>query len=262
MAFKDKIAAQMYSVRNEFEKDPEGTFKELKRIGFTAIQIDGMRGHDVKEISRLVKKYGFNIAGMHIKHDRFMTDLDGIVEECYEFGCKTIYDKYIDDDDQHTEGYLKTKEKLIEAVVKLAPLGFRIGLHNPEYDYNNEIMGRKVLDFITDPEDGYSIYPEPDTYWMTIAGENPVESIKKYSGRAPIVHIKDYHSGYDLSDIENNLAEVGEGEVDILSIIEWGESNKVEYYCIEQDYSKIGIFKSLEIGYNNLVEIGNELTNK
>ena len=259
MTFKKKIAAQMYSVRKEFEDNPERTFQELKKIGFTALQIDGMRGHDVKKISELVKKYDFEIAGMHIKHDRFMNDLDGIMEECYEFGCKTIYDKYIDDEEQHTEGYIKTKEKLIEIVEKLAPLGFRIGLHNPEYDYNNEIYGRKVLDYITDPVNGYTVYAEPDTYWMTIAGDDPVESIKKYSGRAPIIHLKDYRSGYELNDMEQNLAELGEGEIDIESIVRWGEKNKVEYYCIEQDYSRIGIFKSLEIGFKNLVEIGNKI---
>ncbi|HBA2688925.1 TPA: sugar phosphate isomerase/epimerase, partial [Enterococcus faecium] len=42
---KTKIAAQMYSVRKELEKDPENTFKSLKEIGFEAVQLDGMRGH-------------------------------------------------------------------------------------------------------------------------------------------------------------------------------------------------------------------------
>lgn len=259
MSFKHKIAAQMYSVRKEFEADPEATLKELKRIGFTAIQVDGMRGHSVEKISQLVKKYEFEIAGMHIKHERFMTDLDGIVEEAYLFGCKTIYDKYIDDEEQHVEGYRRTKEKLIEAVEKLAPLGFRIGLHNPEYDYQNQIDGRNVLDYITDPVNGYGVYPEPDTYWMTIAGDDPVEAFKKYSRRAPVVHLKDYRSGFALEDMQANLAEVGEGDVDIEAIVRWGEANKVEYYCVEQDYSRIGIFKSLEIGFNNLVEIGERI---
>ncbi|WP_314067486.1 TIM barrel protein [uncultured Vagococcus sp.] len=259
MTFRQKIAAQMYSVRKEFEADPEATLNELKRIGFTAIQVDGMRGHSVEKISQLVKKYDFEIAGMHIKHDRFMTNLDGIIEECYAFGCKTIYDKYIDDEEQHTEGYRQTKAKLIEAVAKLAPLGFRIGVHNPEYDYNNQIDGRNVLDYLTDPVNGYGVYSEPDTYWMTIAGENPLESFKKYSGRAPVVHLKDYRSGFELADIKQNLAEVGEGEVDIEGIVRWGEANKVEYYCVEQDYSRIGIFKSLEIGFNNLLEMGERI---
>lgn len=252
---KNKIALQMYSVRKDFEKDCEGTIKKIKELGFNAVQVDGMRGHDAKLVAELLKKYELKVVGLHIKHDRFFNDLDGIVEEAYLFGCKTIYDKYIDDEEQNKEGYIKTKEVLLDAVRKLSPLGFRIGLHNPEYDFNNKIDGRAVMDYITDPVDGLCIYAEADTYWLTVAGKDPVDYIKRYSGRTPIIHMKDIDTSIDLMDMDNNLREVGEGDVDFESIIRWGEENGVEYYCIEQDSSKIGMFESLKIGLENLNRI-------
>ncbi|NGP46190.1 TIM barrel protein [Bacillaceae bacterium SIJ1] len=257
--FKSKIAAQLYSVRDEFEKDCEGTLKTLKEIGFEAVQLDGMRGNDPHDVAELIRKYEFNIAGMHIDHDRFLYDLDGIIEEAYIFGCKTVYDKYINDEKQYEDGYRETKTALVQAAKNLSALGFRIGLHNPEYDYNNIVDGRKILDFMTDPVHGVCIYAEPDTYWMAVAGENPVESIKKYSGRAPVVHLKDFKSGYEPTDIKNNLTEVGAGEIDMEAIIHWGENHGVEYYCIEQDYSSIGIFDSLAFGFSHVMNIGKAL---
>lgn len=252
---KEKIAVQLYSVRKDFEKDCEGTIKKLKEIGFNAVQVDGMRGNDPKVVAELLKKYDMKVVGLHIKHDRFLNDLDGIVEEAYLFGCKTIYDKYIEDEDQNKEGYIKTKKALIDAARKLGSLGFRVGLHNPEYDFNNEIDGRVVMDYITDPVDGTCIYAEPDTYWITVAGKDPVEFIKRYSGRSPIIHMKDINTSIDLNDMDNNLVELGSGDVDFESIVRWGEDNGVEYYCIEQDSSKIGMFESLKIALENLTKI-------
>ncbi|WP_461218084.1 sugar phosphate isomerase/epimerase family protein [Lapidilactobacillus salsurivasis] len=252
---KAKIAAQMYSVRKELEADPELTFRTLKEIGFEAVQLDGMRGHEPEEIKELVDKYDFQIAGMHIKHDRFFNDLDGIISESLLFGCKTIYDKYIDDDDQYLEGYVKTKKQLLDAQTSLRGLGFKIGLHCPEYDFNNTIDGRTVLDYVTDPVYGMGIYSEPDTYWISVAGKDPVEEFKKFSGRAPIVHLKDYIKGFAPDDMDHNLTELGSGDLDFKSIVSWGEENGVDYYCIEQDYSKIGVFNSLSKSFDYLMSI-------
>ncbi|MGG7178010.1 sugar phosphate isomerase/epimerase family protein [Clostridium paraputrificum] len=256
---KDKIAVQLYSVRKEFEKDCEGTIRKLKEIGFNAVQVDGMRGNDPKVVAELLKKYDMKVIGLHIKHDRFFDDLDGIIEEAYLFDCKTIYDKYIEDEDQNEDGYRNTKKVLIDAAQKLSNLGFRVGLHNPEYDFNNEVDGRVVMDYITDPVNGISVYAEADTYWITVAGKDPVEFIKRYSGRTPIIHMKDIDTSLDLNDMDNNLREVGCGDVDFESIIRWGEKNGVEYYCIEQDSSKIGMFESLKIGLENLTKICDKL---
>lgn len=252
---KHKLAAQMYSLRNELAEDPEKTFQKLKDIGFEAIQLDGMRGHEPERIQQLVKQHGFKIAGMHIKHDRFMDDLDGIVEEAYLFGCKTIYDKYIEDEEQHTEGYIRTKQALLNTVSKLAPIGFRVGLHCPEYDYADLVEGRKVMEYITDPVSGQFVYAEPDTYWMTVSGADPLAEIKQYSRRAPILHLKDCVENIVPKDEKHNMTEVGSGAIDMRGIIQWGEENGVEYYCIEQDHSKIGMFESMKKSFDYLSQL-------
>lgn len=249
------IAAQLYSVRKEFENNPEETLKNLKEIGYQSIQIDGMRGHNAEDIAKLVKELGFSIAGMHIKHDRFFNDVKGIVKECELFECKTIFNKYIDDDDQNIAGYIKTKKRLLKVAYELSPMGYRIGLHNPEYDYLNKIESRNVLQFITDPEFNIGIYAEPDTYWMSCAGQDPVEAIKSYSGRCPIVHLKDFKSGFDRFDLANSVTEVGSGIVKMDKIVSWGMDNGVEYYCVEQDSSKIGMLNSMARSFDYLMTL-------
>lgn len=241
-----KIAAQLYSLRKAMEKDLDATLKAVKEMGYDYVQLDGLRGNDIYDVARTLEKYDLKVIGMHIKHDRFKDDLDGIIFECMLFNCKLVYDKYIEDEDQNDRGYRETKSMLLDAVRILSPLGIRVGLHCPEYDYNNEIDGRIVLDYITDPVDGMCVYAEPDTYWMSVAGKDPVEEIKRYSGRMPIIHCKDIISGIDVNDIENNLTECGKGSVDFKSVIEYGKRNGVEFMVIEQDLSKQDMFTSMK----------------
>jgi sugar phosphate isomerase/epimerase len=37
-----------------------------------------------------------------------------------------------------------------------------------------------------------TLQAELDTCWIRVAEEDPVQYIEKYSGRAPVVHLKDY----------------------------------------------------------------------
>lgn len=67
--------------------------------------------------------------------------------------------------------------------------------------------------------------------------------------------MKDFLSGFELEDMDNNLVEIGQGEVDFRAIIEWGEVNGVEYYCIEQDRSKRDMFETLEASYQYLLQL-------
>ena len=256
---KNKFAAQLYSLRKDFEKDCEYTIKTLKEIGFNAVQVDGMRGNDMHDVAKILKKYNMKIAGMHIKHDRFFNDVEGIIKEAELFGSKDIYDKYIDDEYQNEEGYRLTRETLRNVAVKLSSLGFRVGLHNPEYDFNNTIDGKRVLEYITAPFPEGQIYPEMDTYWVKVAGLEPCSYIQQFAGRMPIMHLKDFIPGFESEDMENNLTELGRGSVDFKSILQWGESNGVEYYAIEQDSSKGSMFDSMETSFRYMVQISEKL---
>ncbi|KRK70398.1 sugar phosphate isomerase/epimerase family protein [Lacticaseibacillus nasuensis] len=251
----EKIAAQMYSLRDELAADPENTFMTLHEIGYQAVQLDGMRGANPQVIAKLLKKYNLKVAGMHLHHERFFTDIDGLVQEALLFGSKILYDKYIDDDQQNDAGYRATRAQLYHVQDALRQLGFTIGLHSPESDYPDLVDGQRVLSYITQPQNGLSIVAEPDTYWITAAGIDPVEEIKQFSNRAPVLHLKDYKNGYrpsDPQDMSHNLVELGKGDVDLKAIVDWGEHNGVQYYAIEQDFSQIGMFSSMRESFEYL----------
>ncbi len=254
-----RLVCQMYGFRKEIEKDPYECFKRIKEIGFDKIQLDGMRGRKPEEIKDAIDKAGLIVDSMHIKHDRFISDVDGIIEEGNLFNCKEVYLKYIEDEFQVEYGYKFTKYALIKAAKKLIEAGFSVGFHSPEYDFNNLVDGKKVMDYICSEEDGICVHPEPDTYWLSVAKEDPLTYCKKYSGRILTMHFKDIDTSIDLMDMENNLKECGNGNVDFRSIMKWGYANDVKSFAIEQDSSKIGIYESFKISFENLKKIEEEI---
>lgn len=256
-----RFVCQMYGFRKEIEKDPYTCFKKIREIGFDAVQLDGMRGQASGVIKDALSKAGLEVDSMHIKHDRFIYDVDGIIEEGACFDCKEIYLKYIEDEFQVEEGYKFTKYLLIKAAKKLINAGFEVGFHSPEYDFNTLVDGKKVMDYICAEADGISIHPEPDTYWLSVAGMNPLNYIQKYPNRILTVHMKDINTSLDLMDMKANLEPCGKGDVDFESIIRWGEANGVKSYAIEQDYSRNDIYNDMESSLQYLMKLKKAIEN-
>lgn len=254
-----KIVCQMYGLRKEIEKDPYACFAKVKEIGFDAIQLDGMRGKDPVVIKDAIEKAGLEIDSMHIKHDRFINDVDGIIEEGILFNCKEVYLKYIEDEFQVEYGYKFTKYALIKAAKKLIEAGFEVGFHSPEYDFNTLVDGQKVMDYICAEEDGVCIHPEPDTYWLSVASVDPLSYVKQYPGRILTIHMKDIDTTKDLMDMKENLEPCGKGKVDFEGIIRWGEANGVKSYAVEQDYSKGDIFEDMKSSLQYLTELKSKI---
>ena len=256
----DKLAVQLYSVRELLSTDLEGTIKKLSEIGYVNVQVDGLRGVDIHEFKRVLDKYGMNVVGLHIKHERFFNDIDGIIKESKIFDCKMIFDKYIEEEDQNTNGYRKTKFELLKVASMLYESGFRVGLHNPEYDLKNHIDEMNVMDFICKPVNGLSIFPEIDTYWITVNGYDPVKYINNYHDRLPIIHMKDILPDIDIMDYKKNICACGQGYIDFKSIVIEAEKGHVEYYVVEQDCDARGdIIDALEFSYKYLENIGVEI---
>lgn len=250
-----KLICQMYGFRKELEKNPYECFRRIKDIGFNEIQLDGLRGNSVETIKDALEKAQLKVSSMHVKHGRFINDVDGIIEEANNFNCKEVYLKYIEDEFQVEYGYKFTKYILIKAGKKLIENGFTVGFHSPEYDFNTLVDGQKVMDYICSKEDGVEILPEPDTYWLSVAKENPLEYCKKYQDRISTIHFKDIDTSLDLLDMKENLRECGKGSVDFETLMTWGYKHGIKAFAIEQDYSKTNIYDSMKTSLEYLKHI-------
>ena len=128
-------------------------------------------------------------------------------------------------------------------------MGIQLLYHNHDFEFI-KIDGKYALDILYDTIPADLLKTEIDTCWVNVGGENPAEYIEKYSGRAPVVHLKDFHGSkgngplYKLIGIDDEteavestfeFRPVGYGVQDWKKIVDAAEKAGAEWVVVEQD---------------------------
>ncbi|MFC4403453.1 sugar phosphate isomerase/epimerase family protein [Gracilibacillus xinjiangensis] len=250
-----KFAAQLYTVREELKGEGiRPVFRKLKEMGWAGVQISALpSGYDPNEVALALRENHLNAAGMHISLERLQTDLDNVLKEADLYGTKDIICPFLSNDLRNEAGYREVK-KTLNKVAKQAP-EYRISYHNHAFEFDSKIDGQDALSFILNPEDDNEILAEIDVFWVKKGGYDPVKFISSYENRMPIIHLKDM-----TPDERQTFAEVGEGVIDFISILEWGEANGIEWYAVEQDFCERHPYDCLQTSLTNLNNLVKQVT--
>jgi len=278
---KGLIGIQMSTIKN---KVPElGAYETLKacaELGYHCIEISqiAMTKENVADMKRACDEFGIKVAACSASLEPMMpgmpgeylvSDFDKIVDDC-----KTL------NTDMLRIGMLPmtcmvSREKAVDFVKRADEMAERLSEHGIDLYYHNHHVefvkfdGQYLLDIIKDTTKKMGF--ELDIHWIHRGGENPVEFIRRYSGRIRLLHLKDYRIGqmkmpegeFDpkafMGQFSNlvQFAEVGEGTLPIKACIEAGLAGGSEYFLIEQDdtYGR-DQFESLRISRDNLYALG------
>ncbi|MGM7702763.1 sugar phosphate isomerase/epimerase family protein [Pseudalkalibacillus sp. Hm43] len=251
---REKFAAQLYTLRDQLQDDFPGVLRELKKMGWSGVQISGLFGFSKEEVASVLQETGLKAAGMHVGLDRLRGDLQSVVEEAEAFQTKDLVCPYVPPEMRNSESYQSIRRDLNEIANKLKEDGYRISYHNHDFEFETTIDGQSALKFMLDPTQDNQVLAEIDTYWIQKAGHDPLEFIKAYSGRMPIIHLKDMSK-----DEAQSFAEVGTGAIDFKPILVWGEQNGVEWYAVEQDECPGHPLDSLQTSLNHLNRMAEQL---
>ncbi|MBS4199880.1 sugar phosphate isomerase/epimerase [Bacillus sp. FJAT-49732] len=243
------VAVQMYTLRDESAQDFAGTLKKVADLGFDGVEFAGYGGLDVKEVRALLDEYGLKAASSHVGLDDLKSNLAKVIEEQKILGSNFIVCPYLMPDQRSEQDYKELIPFLEKAGEECRKEGITLCYHNHDFELDRLSDGRTALESIFDDVSSENLETEFDIYWLTKAGENPVEWIKKYQNRTPLVHLKDM-----TTDDEKFFAELGTGGVDIEAVLNIGDEANVQWYVVEQDVSRKTPFESIEISINYLKE--------
>jgi sugar phosphate isomerase/epimerase len=225
-----KVAAQLYTCRDLLEKDYNGVLKALKEQGWPAVQVSGSRGYTPVQIAGFLRENGFKTAGLHVSLDELTNDMAGAVSQALLYGTRDIIVPYLPREYQNVLGYQMFKSHMNALAKPLNAAGFRLSYHNHDFEFATTIDGVSALEWLLRPSPDNAILAEIDTYWVKKGGADPLRFLAPYSQRMPIIHLKDM-----AKDGSEAFAEVGEGLIDFVPILRWGEANGIEWYAVEQD---------------------------
>lgn len=246
---KFPIALQLYSVRGDMAEDFEGTLKKVKELGFDGVEFAGLYGKTAAEVKKMCEEIGLVPISAHVAFASMMEDND-LLATYAEIGCKYIVIPYL------TEEYRPGSDKFGEVIesakilgAKAKELGMTLCYHNHDFEFI-KIDGEYALDILYKEVPADILETEIDTCWVNVGGENPAEYVLKYSGRANILHLKDFVGGksenmYALIGIDENedkdtvgkfeFRPVGSGVQDFPAILASAEKAGTKWVVVEQD---------------------------
>lgn len=268
------IALQLYSVRNELGKDFTGALRKVKSLGYDGVEFAGLYGHKPAEIKEIIEDTGLVPISAHVPYSELADAPEKVIKEYAQIGCKYIAIPYL------TEEYRPGSEKFNEVIEsakawgKIAnEMGVTLLYHNHDFEFQ-KINGEYALDVLYKSVPADLLQTEIDTCWANVAGENPSVYLRKYSGRSPVVHLKDFvmpgkkpAKMYALIGISEDSREetesafefrpLGLGNQNFREILEACEDVGAGWVVVEQDEPSMGKtpFECAELSINYIRSI-------
>jgi sugar phosphate isomerase/epimerase len=220
------FALQLYTVRDHMEKDPVGTLKAVKAAGYDNVELVGCEGYAPRDFKRILDDCGLRPISGHTGLKDIERDIREVVESAHTLGHKYLAFSANAPDRQ---GWFEVAEQSERAGEALAREGLRLCYHNHAHEYVR-FGNETAYDIIMQNTSPQNLGAELDVFWVTFGGLDPVEQIRKYAHRCPLLHIKDM-----TADQPGKFAEVGRGIIDMPAVFEAGRDIGVDWYIVEQD---------------------------
>ena len=246
------VAVQVYSVRGDAERDFKGSIQKIKDIGYDAVELAGLYGMSGAEVKAILDEVGISAISAHVPFKELLNDMDGTIDQYATIGVKYIAIPYLEEEDRPGTPKFEDNVKKFEEIGKACKAkGIQTLYHNHDFEFAKMPDGRYALDYIYDTIPADILQTEIDTCWVNVAGENPADYVRKYTGRSPVVHLKDFHKegrpanmyeliGTDVKKDEESAGKfefrpVGYGMQDFPSILEASIDAGAQWVVVEQD---------------------------
>ncbi|MDY4191273.1 MAG: TIM barrel protein [Oscillospiraceae bacterium] len=277
-----KVGLQLYSVKENMEKDARKTMKTVADLGYKYIETYCYKKKDSNADESDEINFGL---GMDRREAKAFLDASGIkvVGGHYYYPGNPVFEKMCDyyaslggiqfgsGGDFFSGGMDELKRKM-ELMVKDAEIaksyGLRYYYHNHFWEFQ-KFGDEYVWDIMVKELPKDLVWFELDNYWAARGGMNPVDVIKKTGDRLILLHQKDFSktAGVPLNLFESvidptgpltqkmhgdnrhvtDFAEVGNGILPIQDYITAGNEVGVEYILLEQDLTAIDELDSIRI---------------
>lgn len=231
------VGLELYSVRDELKKDPQGVVRAVAQMGYQAVEFYApyfqWNDEQARQMRKLMDDLHIRCYSTHNDEDFFNDQNIGRARDLNQIlGAKYMVQAW-SDPKHDLDGWKALADKLNRAADRLAPFGLGVGYHNHDAEWR-PINGKRPMEILA-AETKPSIMLQLDVGTCLAGGADPVAWIQGNPGRIRSLHCKDWSPDPNLG----YKVLFGEGKADWKGIFQAAEhGGGVEYYLIEQEGSR------------------------
>ncbi len=247
------LGIQLYSVRDEMEKDPLGTLKQIAAMGFKNVEhanyVDRkFYGYAPAEFRKILDGHGIKMPSGHTvlldKHwdkaaNSFTDAWKETVEDAAIVGQRYVISPWLDEnlrkDYDGLIGFLNVFNKSGELCKKS---GMKFGYHNHDFEFKYSLNDKKIYDIILEHTDPALVAQQMDIGNMYGAGGRALEILKKHPGRFESMHVKDEIKSKTKGEMDSEYEStvLGKGILPVKEIVDlFKKSGGTTEFIVEQE---------------------------
>lgn len=273
-----QLGLQLYSIRNELQKDPIGALEKVAEMGYRNLELAlhyseaaGTGGYSVYGLEAPALKSLMDRLGLKALNAQLFpidnVNWDRLIPFCQDIGMPAV---------SISMSMFRDKREALAFSATLNQCGELCRRNGLDFYYHNHFQefqkfdGEYVMDTILTNTDKEFVKIEFDTYWALRGGVDPCAYLRVLGDRCDLLHQKDLPAnvqpvnwfeffGEDAyisldkklgTSTTEQFTEIGNGIMDIESIVRTvKEMNVVKTIFVEQDFSAIGQLASAKINY-------------
>ncbi|HPF52936.1 MAG TPA: sugar phosphate isomerase/epimerase family protein [Draconibacterium sp.] len=250
-AFKpdEIVGIQLYSVRDDMQKDPLGTLKKVAEMGYKHVEhanyIDRkFYGYSAKEFRKVLDDLGLKMPSGHTVMGKDHWDASKkdftdawkyTVEDAAVMGQQYVISPWMDESMRTTYDdlmvYLDVFNKCGDLCMKS---GMKFGYHNHWAEFTEELNGMKLFDIMMKTLDVNKVIMQLDIGNMYIGGAKALDVIGQYPGKFEMIHVKDEIASTNAEKYESAI--LGKGIIPVKEVLDiCRATGGTKVYIIEQE---------------------------
>lgn len=225
---------QLYTLRSEMPKDPQGVLRQVASYGYN--QIESFEGNTGMfwgmkntEFKKFIGDLGMTIVSSHCNTSE---NFERKAAEAGEIGMKYLINPYIGPQ-KSIDDYKRYAERFNAWGEITRKNGLRFAYHNHGYTFV-PLEGQLPQDVLMQNTNPDTVDYQMDIYWVVTPGADPVSWLQKYPNRFRLCHVKDRMKNAAPKE-EDASTVVGTGSIDFKKILDVAEDKGMQYYIVEQE---------------------------
>ena len=176
------IGLQLFTLRDDLQKDMLGTLKQVAAIGIKEVEIYDLYGKTAAEFAKILKGDGLTAPSGHYMTKHLHGNWEKEIENAKTIGTKYMVNAILDPEERKSfDDWKHLAELFNKAGKQTSKAGIQYCYHNHNFEFQ-KYGDTTAYDYPLKTLDPKLVKFEMDCFWVTHAGQDPVAYFKNTRG--------------------------------------------------------------------------------